>query len=53
MPKVVLTLIFDMGDYDEPVSKKPEDWEESFYQSDANIDDMTIIGVDVMEGGDA
>lgn len=57
MKRIVLTLEYDLGDYQDmfndcardgqPVGLEPEDWADSFYQSDVVIGDIKIIGVRV------
>lgn len=54
---VILVLEYDMGDYSEAeeegqqIPTDPEDigLHESFYQSDANINHMRIVGVRIEE----
>lgn len=53
MRRVILTLTYDMGDYDDtesygtPLSTDPKDWEESFYQCDLIQDDLQIVKVEI------
>jgi hypothetical protein len=52
---LILTLEYDMGDYSEmekdgyKIPTSPDDIgiQESFYQSDATLDDMKIVGVEI------
>lgn len=53
--RVILQLEYDMGDYtsefDETGSIRtdPEDWEESFQQTDVLVCDMKIVGVKIID----
>ena len=52
---VILTLEYDMGDYSDmeedgnKISTNPEDWGDSFYQADINLQDLDIVGVRIEE----
>lgn len=46
MKHVYLILSYKIGEYpDEDCSKNVEDWEDTFYQSDVNTYDFSIIDV--------
>lgn len=53
MPRVILHLTCDMGDYTDMLEDRdeiptnPEDWAESFYQSNLTIGDLTIKSVEL------
>ncbi len=52
---VIVQLEYDLGDYSDieeeggEIPLKPMLWEDTFYQSDAVLSDMTIVGVRVEE----
>jgi hypothetical protein len=48
MRKVTLVLEYEVGEFeDDLISNNPKDWEDYFFQSDALIHDMEIVGVKI------